>query len=185
MLTHDRYIYYVMFGRYYTVDSKLIIHRKNFQEGLDRIKRMDRSFHDGGREEIQKATSFGQALYKLGWSAIYSPLPLPYIRGLVYRRSDEFTRDSRYVLYVIANIVEPGGFIKFVDTKTDNAKVYRFNNNSLTQNYIHKKYVDIKSEQDLLELLEFSIDRLFEMNKVPKDLIGFIKRKYIERILDL
>ena len=178
------YIYYV-FGRYFTAGSELIIYTRHFEEGLAKIKKMDQSFHNGGRKEIQDATRFGEALYKLGWSAVYSALPYPHIRGLVYRRSNELSRDSKYVLYVIATIVEPGGYIKFIDSQLSFGIIYRFNDRKLSQDIATKKYIDIKSEQDLLDLLKFSIDNLYEINKDPEDLISFIKQHYIKKIMDL
>ena len=171
-----------MSKRYSSIGSELIIHSSNFQNGLERIKRMDLSFHPGGREEIQNVSSLGQALYRLGWSASYSQSGS--IKSLTFRDSDEYNRDSRYVLYVIARVVESGGYIKFIDRKNNIAKIYRFRKNNLFQSHLTVKYIDHKSENDLSNLIEFSLDHLFKLNKVPQNIISIINKRYVKHVME-
>lgn len=160
----------------HSLKSHIIVSRDKFPDLLKQLK--SRSYHNA---ELKKAISAHQALKVYGWSARMNTNGMI---GLSYQ-SDNWKIEHSFALTIVARFAEPGGYIHMVDEDRSYQWVYKFNDGILTSNFLSKRYIDFRSEEELLTILDEVLSGLFNLGIGKTEINKRTQKVFISKIINI
>lgn len=165
----------------YTLKSSLVIRPESFDRIIAEFKKR---FHDN--DNIQKQEKLPAILHICGWSPRIH-LVDQHIKGLVYRSNEwpETHENSlpEAAIGVLRHFIEPGGFIYMVNENKRHYWVYRFTEQGMKRDRLDKRFIDFKSEKELINLFKEVSKQLIKAGSKRKTLKELIDNQFMEKLI--
>ncbi|KKN65731.1 hypothetical protein LCGC14_0478700 [marine sediment metagenome] len=158
-----------------TTQSSVFINKRKFPEIIERL-----ALYKSKNKVLQKTPSIWAAIDQYGWTAFLDKSGN--INKLTYK-NDRWGIDSMTLMSVLGAYIEPGGYIKISNNKSNSYWVYKFDGKMSKRQTLINRIIDFQDKDNLEDVFGEIIENMMRLGTTKTEILSLVKKLFVQNIL--